>query len=73
MKEAGRSRAGFGLEARIPYGRGDPGRWRELLANWRELGATHISLITTHCGLATPEAHINALRRFSSEVGMGDG
>ena len=68
LKEAGRSRAGFGLEARIPYGDGDAGRWRELLAGWAELGATHASLVATGFGLQGARAHINALGAFTRGV-----
>ena len=64
LVEAGRSRAGFGLEARISYA-GGPEEWARLLAAWQAAGATHISLVTTGCGLPTPAAHINALRRFA--------
>ena len=50
LSEAGRTRADIGLEARIPYGDGDPGRWRELLAGWHAAGATHASLVATTAG-----------------------
>jgi probable F420-dependent oxidoreductase len=63
LEEAGRSRAGFGLEARIPYA-GGPQAWGLLLSGWEAAGATHISLVTTGCGLNTPNAHMEALCRF---------
>lgn len=63
LEEAGRSRVGFGLEARIPYG-GGPRIWAPLLSGWEAVGATHISLVTTGCGLETPSAHLEALCRF---------
>ena len=65
---AGRSRAGFGLEARISFGKGDAGDWQRLLEGWRAVGATHISLVATGSGLDTPEKHIEALRRFAGAV-----
>ncbi len=68
LAEYGRSRAGFGFEARVPYGKGDPAVWRELLDGWRSVGATHISLLTTGCGFATPAEHLAALRRFAGEA-----
>ncbi len=68
LREAGRSRAGFGLEARIPYGRADAGLWRDLLAGWRALGATHASLVTTDFGLQGSQAHIAALRAFAQAI-----
>jgi len=65
LAAAGRSRAGFGVEARVRYGDGDSAVWQRLLDGWREAGATHISLITTGCGFTTPQQHLEALRRFS--------
>jgi probable F420-dependent oxidoreductase len=68
LAEAGRTRDGFGLEARIPYGDGDPGRWRELLAGWQEAGATHISLVATDSGLKGAGEHIRALGTFAKGI-----
>ncbi len=68
LAEAGRPRGAVGLEARMPYGKGDPRVWQRLLEDWQTLGATHISLITTGCGLATPVEHIAALRKFAREI-----
>lgn len=65
LAAAGRSRDGFGLDARIPYGSADPGRWRALLDGWRRVGATHASLVTTGAGLATAQEHLEALERFA--------
>jgi len=31
---------------------------------WKELCATHVTLNTMKAGLTTPDAHINAIRRF---------
>ncbi len=73
LEAAGRSRAGIGLEARIPYGSGDPAVWQRLLRDWQAAGATHAVLQTTDCGLATPAAHMAALRRFAETVGLGAG
>jgi probable F420-dependent oxidoreductase len=64
LRAAGRERAGFGLEARIPYGNGDPGLWRELLASWQEAGATHAALVATGAGLSGAKEHIAALGKF---------
>ncbi len=70
LADNGRTRADFGFEARLHYGKGHPAEWARLLKGWRTVGATHISLITTHCGFQTPGEHINALRRFAAETGM---
>jgi probable F420-dependent oxidoreductase len=68
LQEAGRTRAEVGIEARISYGSGDPGRWRELLAGWREIGATHASLVATDSGLQGPDEHIRALHTFMKGI-----
>ncbi len=68
LAQAGRSRADFGLEARIPYGSGNPDEWLRLLEGWRAVGATHASLVATHCGFSTPGEHIAALRKFAQAV-----
>jgi len=68
LAEAGRSRLEVGLEARIPYASGDPGRWRELSAGWREAGATHASLVATDAGLHGAAEHIYALEQFARGV-----
>lgn len=73
LEDAGRSRAEFGLEARIPYGSGDPDVWQALLQGWQAVGATHAVLQTTDCGFATPYAHLEALRRFAEAIGLKDG
>jgi probable F420-dependent oxidoreductase len=73
LVEAGRSRAGVGLEARIPYGAGDPAVWQQLLRDWQAAGATHAVVQTTDCGFATPAAHLAALRRFAEAVDLGEG
>ena len=70
LAEAGRSRAGFGLEARIPFGQGNPTAWQRLIEGWQKAGATHLSLLTTSCGFTSPQEHLNALRRFAEAIGL---
>lgn len=69
LAEAGRARAGFGLEARIPYGDGDGGNWRALLDGWAAAGATHASLLTSDHGFTTSAQHLAALERFAEVAG----
>ena len=66
LAENGRDRSSFGLEARIPYGRGDADEWRRLLDGWRAVGATHVSLVATDSGLTGAAEHIAALERFAA-------
>ena len=65
LDAAGRSRAEVGLEARLPYGSGNPDEWKRLIDGWQAVGATHVSLITTNCGLSGAAEHIAAIRRFA--------
>ena len=69
LEQAGRTRQDVGLEARIPYGPGDPERWQRLLEGWRAAGATHISLVVTGSGLKTPGQHIEAVKKFAQMLG----
>jgi hypothetical protein len=68
LEEAGRSWAEFGLEARVPYGDGNPAGWGRLIEDWRAVGATHIEVNTMGAGLRTPQDHLAALRRFAEEI-----
>jgi probable F420-dependent oxidoreductase len=71
LQAARRTRADVGLEARIPYGKGDPDQWAALVEGWRKTGATHLSLVTTGCGLQGSAAHIGAMRKFAQNVDLG--
>jgi alkanesulfonate monooxygenase SsuD/methylene tetrahydromethanopterin reductase-like flavin-dependent oxidoreductase (luciferase family) len=68
LAEAGRSLDSFGLEARIPFGKGNPDEWLRLLEGWRAAGFTHASLVATHCGLKGPKEHLAALQKFAAAV-----
>jgi len=70
LAQVGRSRAGFGLEARIPYRSGRPDEWQRLLQGWQAAGATHISLVATDAGLRTPQEHIAALHKFAQACNL---
>jgi probable F420-dependent oxidoreductase len=70
LADAGRSRAEFGLEARIPFGEGRTGDWQALCAGWAALGGTHFSLNTMGAGFATPAEHLQAARTFAEAMGL---
>ena len=70
LAEAGRSRADFGVEVRVPYGEGNPDTWTALIGEWQAAGATHLGLNTMGAGLATPAAHLEALRKFAKAAGL---
>lgn len=68
LAEQGRSLTGFGLEARLAYGEGDPATWLPILEEWRQAGATHIGLNTMGAGLGSAADHLAALRKFAEAV-----
>lgn len=70
VAEAGRRWEDFGIEARIPYGDGNPDSWMRLVSDWREAGATHFSLNTMGVGLSSPSQHLKAIEKFARELGI---
>jgi alkanesulfonate monooxygenase SsuD/methylene tetrahydromethanopterin reductase-like flavin-dependent oxidoreductase (luciferase family) len=68
LAEAGRSRAGFGLEPRVAYGDGNPEAWATAVNDWKALGATHLSFNTMGKGFNAPAAHLAAIRAFAEAV-----
>jgi probable F420-dependent oxidoreductase len=65
LEEAGRKRSDIGIEARIPYGDGNPDTLSDKLDNWKQLGATQVDINTMGCGFTSPEQHIQAVRNFA--------
>jgi probable F420-dependent oxidoreductase len=68
-QEAGRDFKSIGIEGRVMIGQDNrqkdaPNIWLQQMEAWKELGATHVTLNTMKAGLTTPDAHINAIRRF---------
>ena len=63
LREAGRDPASLGIEGRISMAGGGPDEWRRAAEEWRALGATHLGITTMRAGFATPQAHIDAVRR----------
>ncbi len=63
----GRDPMAIQLERRVAYAAG-PQRWRQTADEWRALGGTHFSLSTMQSELASPDQHIEALRRFKEAV-----
>ena len=68
LEEAGRTRSQVGLEARISYDTGDPKVWETTVREWQAEGATHLSFNTMGSGFATPQEHIQAIRKFANIV-----
>jgi probable F420-dependent oxidoreductase len=69
-REAGRDPDSIGIEARVTLSAGGPDVWRQHFEGWRDLGATHISINTMGMGLASPQEHVDTLRRARSELGI---
>ncbi|MEX2615117.1 MAG: LLM class F420-dependent oxidoreductase [Alphaproteobacteria bacterium] len=69
IADAGRDPDAFQIDGRITLGNRKPEECAAEVEAWRELGATHISLNTMRAGLSTPDAHIDAMRRFKEELG----
>ena len=70
LEEAGRTRSQVGLEARISYDTGDPKVWETTVREWQTEGATHLSFNTMGSGFATPQEHIQAIRKFAQVAGL---
>ncbi len=67
-EEAGRDPAIIGIEARVSIGGKTPDDWAREASAWREIGATHLAVNTMKAGLQSPQAHIDAIRRFWDAV-----
>ena len=70
-REAGRAPEAIGIEARLSIAQVPPDRWGAFLEAWRSLGATYLGVNTMGAGLATPQDHIDALRRAADALGVG--
>lgn len=70
-REAGRAPEAIGIEARLGIAQVPPDRWDTFLDAWRGLGATHLGVNTMGAGLATPQDHIDALRRAADALAVG--
>jgi probable F420-dependent oxidoreductase len=68
-REAGRDPNHIGIEGRVIFGQGSEETWGRAAAAWKDLGATHLAVNTMKAGLNTPEAHIDAIRRFKAATG----
>lgn len=68
ITEAGRDPSTVGIEARVNANEGNLDEWVRQTEEWRVLGATHISLNTMGAGFNSPEAHIEAIRRYKEAI-----
>lgn len=77
LEEAGRERSlpgrdgsNFGMEARMPYGDGNPNTWFNTIRGWEQAGATYLSFNPMGSGFRTPKEHIDAIGKFAAAVGL---
>ena len=69
VRDAGRSPDDVGIESWFSVGSGGPEEWARFVEKWDEIGATHLSLNTMGAGLDSPDAHIEAIRRYREAAG----
>lgn len=67
LKEYNRDPATFGMEGFTNIGAPEE-IWRSRVEAWRDMGATHMSVRTMNANLASPQNHIDALRRYREVV-----
>jgi probable F420-dependent oxidoreductase len=67
---AGRAPDTLGIEARLSISQTPAAEWANYSAAWRSLGATHLCVNTMGAGLASPQDHIDALRRVKDALGV---
>jgi probable F420-dependent oxidoreductase len=67
---AGRDPETIGIEARLSLGQVSESGWADFAEGWRQLGATHLCINTMGMGLASPQGHIDALRRAKEALGF---
>jgi len=67
-ERAGKSMAGFGIQAQAQYRGGNPERWRAHAGAWREMGATHVALATHNAGATGVDGHLRRLAQYLDAV-----
>jgi probable F420-dependent oxidoreductase len=70
IREAGRDPSSVGLEVCITITEGTLDELVRRTREWRDLGITHISINTMGAGLATPDQHIEAIRRYKEALDL---
>ncbi len=68
-RDAGREPGDIGLDVMVGLADGGAERCAEIVAQWKDKGATHASLDTMGAGLASPDDHIDAIRRLKEAIG----
>jgi probable F420-dependent oxidoreductase len=70
IRAAGRDEGAVGIEARLSVAQvQDEASWKQTADAWRALGATHLGVATGGAGLASPQHHVDMLRRVKDALG----
>ena len=69
LQDAGRDPSTFGLDPWLGTANQTEDDRAKEVERWRELGATHLGINTMGAGLASPQEHIDAIRRFRAVIG----
>jgi probable F420-dependent oxidoreductase len=64
VRDGGRRVEDVGIEGRVSMFNTPESEWPAAIDAWRSLGVSHLSLNTMGAQLQSPQAHIDALRRF---------
>jgi len=67
-EKAGKSWAGFGVQAQAQFRGGDPERWHNHAKKWRDIGATHLAVASQNAGLVGVDAHLRAAAAYLAAV-----
>jgi probable F420-dependent oxidoreductase len=68
VRSAGRQPNDVGIEGRLAIAQTPESEWATTVKAWRDVGADYLCVNTMRAGLTSPQAHIDAIRRFK-EVG----
>ena len=68
-EDAGRDPSALGIDATLHIGDREPEEWAQQVTDWQAHGVTHVTLRTMYAGLATPDDHIDVLKRFKAAHG----
>jgi probable F420-dependent oxidoreductase len=68
-EDTGRDPSALGIDATLHIGDREPEEWAQQVTDWQAHGVTHVTLRTMYAGLATPDDHIDVLKRFKAAHG----
>jgi len=72
VKDAGRASDDVGIEGRLSMFNTPEDQWGPILQGWRAMAASHVTFNTMGVQLASPQAHIDAIQRFSKVAALAN-